>query len=149
MANFEFSEHLDESPAEVFDFMTNIDHASAIRPAIRAARLLESGPQGRVKRFEVKRQQGGHEVASEVSVLHGERPFRYTLATEREGLKLVYDYHLEPDNGGTKITLKGEVQGEKTRQALAWLVARTLESQDADLLRALKLAMARENEPGA
>lgn len=148
MAHFEFAEYIERMPEEVFDFMTKADNAGKIRPAIRGVKLLESGPLGRVKRFEVSRQQGGHEVLSEVSVLHGERPLRYTLATEREGLKLVYDYHLEREGTGTKITLKAEVQAEGAKRALAWLVTRVLENQDADLLRALEMALEREQEEG-
>lgn len=146
MPHFEVVEYIERMPEEVFDFMIDSEKAGKIRPAIRGARLLESGPQGRVKRFEVSRQQGGHEVDSQVSVLHGERPLRYTLATEREGLKLIYDYSLEREGTGTKITLKAEVQAEGPKRILAWLVARVLEGQDADLLRALEMAMERERE---
>lgn len=146
MPHFEVVEYIERTPEEVFDFMTDAENATKIRPAIRGVKLLESGPQGRVKRFEVSRQQGGHEVGSEVSVLHRERPLRYTLATEREGLKLIYDYSLERESTGTKITLKAEVQAEGAKRVLAWLVTLLLESQDADLLRALEMAMDRQLE---
>lgn len=144
MPGFELSEYIPHPPETVFDFMAAPENAGAIRAAIRDVELLESGPQGRVRRYRVTRQQGGHEVGLDVAVLNGERPYRYTLAAEKDKLRLIYDYKLEPEAEGTRVQLTAGVEAEGWRRGLAWLVAQTLRNQDRDLLAALRRAIEKQ-----
>ena len=148
MAGFELSEYIPFSPEAVFDFMTAPEHAGDIRAAIKNVELVEAGAQGRVGRYQVLRQQGGQEVPTEVTVLNGQRPYEYTVATEKDELRLVYDYQLKPEGEGTQIELRAEVEAEGWRKALAWLVAQQLRSGDGDLLKALRRAMEKQEKKG-
>lgn len=148
MAGFELSEYIPFPPEEVFDFMTAPGHAGDIRAAIKGVELVESGPEGRVERYRILRQQGGNEVPSEVTVLNGQRPYEYTVATEKDQLRLVYDYQLKSEGAGTQVELRAEVEAEGWRKVLAWLVAQQLRSGDGDLLKALRRAMEKEDKKG-
>lgn len=149
MAGFELSEYIPFPPEDVFDFMTATEHAGDIRAAIKDVELIEAGAQGRVGRYQVLRQQGGQEVPSVVTVLNGQRPYAYTVATEKDELRLVYDYQLKPEGEGTQVVLRAEVEAEGWRQVLAWMVAQKLRSGDGDLLKALRRAMEKQEKRGA
>jgi hypothetical protein len=146
MAGFELSEYIPFPPEDVFDFMTAAEHAGEIRAAIKDVELVEAGSQGRVGRHRILRQQGGQEVPSEVTVLNGQRPYGYTVATEKDELRMVYDYQLEPAGVGTQVALRAAVEAVGWRKVLAWLVANQLRSGDGDLLKALRRAMEKQEK---
>ena len=128
--------------------MTAPEHAGDIRAAIKDVELVPSCPEGRVERDRILRQQGGQEVPSEVTVLNRQRPYEHSVATEKDELRLVYDYQLKPEGEGTQVELRAEVEAEGWRKVLAWLVAQQLRSGDGDLLKALRRAMEKQKKKG-
>lgn len=146
MAGFRLSEYVRRPMEEVFEFLVDPGNTSLVAHEVRRVEPAGSDEKQAGARYIETRQVAGKEVHSEVEVVEFQRPYRYVVAQEREGLRAVYAYSLSPVDRGTRLELEAEINAEGPRAALAWLAAEVMRRRDADLLERVRQGMKRAEE---
>ena len=141
MAGFTLSERIQAAPQVVFAFLTTVENAAKVLPAVKKTeklgkRALEVGT-----RYLQVRQSAGRQHSAEYEVLELDEPTTYTVTTFQEGIQATYRYKLEPLGGSTLIRLECEVLGVGINKVLAWFVAGAMKRDDALILPKLRAAI--------
>jgi len=146
LAGFTLSERIQASPEDVFAFLTNVDNASKILPAVKKTEKLGSKPLDAGTRYLQVRQFAGSEYSAEYEVLELDPPSSYIVESVREGIRAAYRYKVEAVGGSTLIHLECVVVGEGFNKVLAWFVARAMERDDGSILVKLRQAYGAESD---
>lgn len=138
MAGFTLTEYIRAAPNKVFDFLLDMGQAQKVISSIKKTESLDKGPVKIGTRFRQARLYGGKEIEAEFEVLAYEPRKRFTVYSERNGIRAIYGYTLRPDAGGTILQLQCEVEGEGIRRPLAWIVAEAMRREDGGILQKMR-----------
>jgi uncharacterized protein YndB with AHSA1/START domain len=135
------SEFINRSPQEVFDFITDSDHAPKVGGSITSMVKLSEGPVGVGTRYRETRLMKGEEHEAELEVVEYDSNHRYAMKNETDGIETIYRYRFHPERGGTRVDLVCEVRGSGVKKLLIPVVVSVLKKEDGDHLERLKQAM--------
>ncbi|HSJ16118.1 MAG TPA: SRPBCC family protein [Longimicrobiales bacterium] len=113
---FSLLEDYDAPPARVYRALTDLDDAGAWMTGLVRIERLDPGPLVVGSRWRETRRMFGREASEEFEVTRLEPPAH--LALRCDGTKgasgcgeFLFDFELEPQAGGTRLTLHGEIRG--------------------------------------
>ena len=138
MAGFEMQEWIEADPEVVFQALHDTDLAPQIVESVVRSEQLTEGEVGVGTRFAETRMVNGEEATSELEVTVFEPNTRYSVSNVTEGITSVYNYHLTPENGGTRIKLVAEVSAGGLKKVIVPAVVGMLKKQDGDHLEHFK-----------
>ncbi len=118
MRAFTFAEEIRRSPAVVWAALTDLSAAPEWRSLIRSMATEDGGPLRVGRRVAVTFDIMGERRTrwSETVALEPER--RWALASSTGGLRGIFDYRLAPSSGGTRITLRLDLEATGVRAHL-------------------------------
>ncbi|MCD2441871.1 SRPBCC family protein [Agromyces sp. SYSU K20354] len=138
MKGFEFNEHIERSPQDVFEVLSNPTRATEFLDNITASSKLTDGPIAVGTKFRETRVVNGKEASADLLVSAYEPNTQVSISTEAEGIKVEYHYHLSPDGGGTRLKWTCELEASGLRRMMLPMVAGIMKKEDGDHLRRLK-----------
>ena len=103
MIRIEHNLEISRPPAEVFALLVDLDRLPDWQSSAIEARA--DGPLGLGSLVHEKRRFLGRELADQLEVVAFDPPRRLTLRSQGGPLKLTVDHALEPNGGGTRLTV--------------------------------------------
>lgn len=140
MAGFTMSEVIERPQEEVFDVLAHPDQVS-IMENIKSTEKISDGPVGVGTRYRETRLINGKEEVSELEVVQYEPHRQFSIASQVQGIRVVYEYTLQPQDGSTRIDWTCEVQASGLKKAMLPVVAGIMKKEDGDHLQKLKRAL--------
>jgi len=141
MRSFRFSHHIDRPAEEIFAFMMDFRTASRWRNMVRRMEVTGGGPIREGSKILMTMDVMGKVVQLETGVWRYEPPHRFGMRNTRQGVTGIFEYVLEPDASGTKVTFTCDIR----HHGLMWLTLPLLipgnRNRYRDQLAALKRAM--------
>ena len=117
MRSFRFSQHMDRSAEEIFAFMMDFRTASRWRNMVRRMEVVGAGPVREGSKILMTMDVMGKAVQLEAEVWRYEPPRRFGMRNTRQGITGIFEYVLEPDGTGTKVTFTCDIRPH----GLMWL----------------------------
>ena len=143
MIDFTLETHIDQPPAEVFDYVSDPDRLASWQTNTVSA--VADGPmQVGTRLREVHRTPGGKELESLVEVAEFE-PGRVFALRVVEGTPVHLRITLEPEDGGTRLRFRAYGQLSGGMRLLQPVIGRVLKRQFTEQLATLKRVL----EPAA
>ncbi|MCU1516286.1 MAG: hypothetical protein JWQ75_1007 [Pseudarthrobacter sp.] len=138
MNGFEFTEHIERSPQEVFEVISNPAEATKFLDNIKECRKLSDGPIAVGTTFRETRVMGGKEASTDLLVDAYEPNTHVGISAEAEGIKVAYNYRLSPEDNGTRLTWACELEAGGLRRMMLPMVAAIMKKEDGKHLLQLK-----------
>lgn len=104
----ELEEWIPAPVEDVFRRSTDFAGAPATMRGIQAVELLTPGPVGLGTRFRETRVMLGKQATEEMEVTAFDPPRSYVLGAENHGMRYRTELAMEPQRGGTRLTLRFE-----------------------------------------
>lgn len=138
MIGFQFTEHIERSPQEVFavlaDPTRSVDYVDGV---VHSAKVTD-GPLAEGSVIEETRRVKGKESTGQLRIITLDPPSAFALTSEAEGIIATYHYRLRPDSTGTRIEWTCELEADGLRRMMLPLVAAISKKEDGDHLARLK-----------
>ena len=115
------------TPAEVFDYLTDVSNLPAWQSGVHAAEL-EGDPRAGTKLREF-RHMLGRELRTTLEIEEYERPRVFSLRALDSPVPFAVRHVLEPDGDGTRLTVTGEGDAGLLPGFAAGIMARRAEKQ--------------------
>lgn len=148
MRSFRYSQHFDRSAEEIFAFMMDFRTASRWRNMVRRMEVVGGGPVREGSKISLTMDAMGKVVQLQGEVWRYEPPHRFGMRNTRQGITGVFEYVLEPDGAGTKVTFTCDIRPH----GLMWLTLPLLlpgnRQRYRGQLAALKRAMDQQQAQG-
>lgn len=144
MAGFELREWIACSPQQLFELITDTKRAPELVPAVTQMEKVTEGPVGVGTRYRETRVINGRPQTSELEIVRYDPPNGYAMRNITSSIETVYDYRLDPEEQGVRVTLKATVSGSGLKALMTPLVALILKREDGDHLERVK-AVAESN----
>ena len=138
MHGFEFSEHIERSPREVFEAISDPTKATEFLDNIRESRKLTDGPVGVGTTFRETRVVNGKEASADLVVTAYEPDTHFGIGTEAEGITVSYRYDVSPEGSGTRLKWVCELEAGGLRKMMLPMVAAIIKKEDGNHLATLK-----------
>lgn len=138
MNGFEFNEHIERAPQDVFEVLSNPTRATEFLDNITASTKLTDGPIGVGTMFRETRVVNGKESSVDLLVSTYEPNTHVGISAEAEGITVEYHYHLSPEGGGTRLKWTCELEASGLRKMMLPMVAGIMKKEDGDHLQKLK-----------
>jgi carbon monoxide dehydrogenase subunit G len=138
MNGFEFTEHIERSPRDVFAVLSDPTRATEFLDNIKASVKLTDGPVRVGTTFRETRVVNGKEASADLLVSAYDPDTHVGISTEAEGIKVEYRYRLSPEGGGTRLTWTCELHASGLRKVMLPMVAGIMKKEDGDHLQRLK-----------
>jgi uncharacterized protein YndB with AHSA1/START domain len=118
MRSFTYSVHIDRAPEAVWNYMLDFSQASRWRNLVRTVEVLTPGPVRLGSELKVTYDALG-KVRSTISDVWSFEPGRrFGTRNTEENVTGVFEYRLEPERDGTRVTFSCDVQPH----GFMWLV---------------------------
>ena len=141
MIDFTLQTHIDRSPADVFDYITDPAKLGTWQTNTVSSTPETDGPMGVGTRLrEFHRTPGGKQLTSVVEVCEYERGRRFALEVV-EGTPIDLRIALDADDGGTALTFRAHGRLTGAMRAAQPLLRRVLKRQFAGQLETLKTVL--------
>ena len=110
MRSFTYTIHIDRSPDTVWAYMMDFGNAPRWRNLVRDIEVLTPGPLRTGSELKVTFDVMGRQktATSEVCVLEPAR--RFGVRNTEQNVTGVFEYRLEPEAGGTRVSFSCEIQ---------------------------------------
>lgn len=138
MIAFQFTEHIDRSPQEVFAVLADPTRAVEYVDGVVKSSKVTDGPLAVGSVFEETRRVKSKEATGQLRIVTLDPPSVFALSSEAEGITATYRYHLHPDGKGTRIEWTCELAAGGLRRMMLPLVAAITKKEDGDHLARLK-----------
>lgn len=129
MTSFSKSFHIERTQQEVFDFMADPANDSKWRDSAISAEWLSEGPIQVGSQLKSVDKMLGRKIESTSEVTIWEPPNRYGQKTLGGPVPFEFTVSLEPENGGTKLTMEGQAEVGGFFKIAEGLVGKQLEKQ--------------------
>jgi hypothetical protein len=141
MRSFRYTQHIDRSPEEVFAFMMDFSNASRWRNMVRSIEVVGGGPvrQGSQLLLTLDLMGKTRQYVSELWAY--EPPRRIGQRNTAEGFSGTFEYTLEPEGSGTRVTFTCDIRPHGWRWLLLPLVMRGNRLRYRDQLASLERAI--------
>jgi uncharacterized protein YndB with AHSA1/START domain len=123
----EFSLTIGQPPAEVFDYLSDVEKLPEWQSS--AVESSAEGPMREGTRIKERRRLLGREAQTELEVTAYEPPRRLTLRSLSGPVRLTVDHELVEKDGGTLLRLVAEGQSSTFLKLAQPLLARTVEGE--------------------
>lgn len=138
MMAFQFTEHIDRSPQEVFAVLADPTSAvEYVEGVVKSAKVTD-GPLAVGSVIEETRRVKSKEATGQLRIVALDPPTAFAVASEAEGITATYLYRLHPDGNGTRIEWTCELAAGGLRRMMLPLVAAITKKEDGDHLARLK-----------
>jgi len=138
MIAFQFTEHIDRSPQEVFAVLADPTSAVEYVDGVVKSAKVTDGPLAVGSVIEETRRVKSKEATGQLRIVALETPTAFAVASEAEGITATYLYRLHPDGNGTRIDWTCELAASGLRRMMLPLVAAITKKEDGDHLARLK-----------
>ena len=110
MRSFTYTIHIDRSPEKVWAYMMDLSKAPRWRNLVRHIEVVTPGPLRAGSQLKITFDVQGRQkmVMSEVWALEPAR--RFGVRNTEQNVTGVFEYHLEPDGRGTRVSFSCSVQ---------------------------------------
>jgi carbon monoxide dehydrogenase subunit G len=140
MRSFTYSEHVDRPPDEIFAFMTDFAAAPRWRSLVRKVELASPGPIGAGSKLVITMDVMGRIRQTVSEVWAYDPPRRDGVRNTESNVTGVFEYILEPEDGGTRVRFTCDIQPHRLMWlAMPWLLKGN-RSRYRDQLQRLKHA---------
>jgi len=126
---------------QVFDFATDLDHASLFLPGVERIELLTPGALRAGSRFRETRRSGKKSRSAIIEVTEHTRPTVHAAKAAMAGMQAKYTFRFTPVDGETLVEMIAEVRGSWLWRPFLGLMARVMEKEDGEYLSRLKTAI--------
>jgi Polyketide cyclase / dehydrase and lipid transport len=141
MRTFTFTEQIGRAPADVFAFMMDFNTAPRWRNMVRRMEIVGGGPPRQGSKILVTLDVMGKTVQIESELWLYDPPHRFGQRNTRGGFASTFEYILEPNPSGTRVTYTCDVRTQGLRQLLLPLVIRDHRYRYKNQLATLKRAI--------
>lgn len=141
MFDFKKSVQINRSPDEVFEFMSDPSNDPKWRDSAVSSEWISEGPTQVGSRFKSVDRILGREIEAISEVTKWNPPHRYGQKSAEGPVPFELDITLEPDDGGTRVTLVGQAEMGGFFKIAEGLAGRQLEKQIEKDLAGLKRAL--------
>ena len=138
MIAFQFTEHIERSPQEVFAVLANPTRAVEYVDGVVKSAKVTDGPLAVGSVIEETRRVKSKEATGQLRIVALDPPTAFAVASEAEGITATYLYRLYPDGHGTRIEWTCELAAGGLRRMMLPLVAAITKKEDGDHLARLK-----------
>ena len=113
---------IDRDPETVFGHLAAVEATPSWYSAVQSAAPLTSGPVGVGSRYRFERQSPSGPAVNDLQFTVFQPPSLFTIASRSGPAPFIYRYVLRPAaDGGTHLTLEGEISGKGLTGAAALL----------------------------
>lgn len=148
MRAFRYDQHIERPQEEVFAYMMDFRTASRWRNMVRSIEVVGGGPVHEGSKLLMTMDVMGETRRGESEVWRYEPPHRVGQRNTRSGVTGVFEYILEPDTVGTKVTFTCDIRPHGMMWlALPW-VLRSNRKRFRDQLAMLKRAIEGRDSSG-
>lgn len=138
MIEFSKTFHIDRPQQEVFDFMADPANDVKWRDSAVSAEWTSEGPVGVGSRLKSVDKLMGREIESTSEVTVYDPPHKLGQKTIGGPMPFEFTVSLEPENGGTKLTMAGKAEAGGFFKLAEGLVGKQLKKQIETDLKGLK-----------
>ena len=149
MRSFRFSQHIDRAAEEIFAFMMDFRTAPRWRNMVRRMEVAGAGAVREGSKILLTMDVRGQTVQLEAEVWRYEPPRRFGMRNTDHGITGIFEYVLEPDGAGTKVTFSCDIRPHGLMWLLLPLILPGNRGRYRGQLAALKRAMEQETRVGA
>ena len=118
MRTFTYTEHIERAPDAVFAFMMDFSKASRWRNLVRTMEIVGGGPPREGSQIAVTFDVAGRTQTVLSTLWAYDPPRRIGQRNTQSGVTGTFEYRLDPDPAGTKVTFTADV----TPHGLMWLL---------------------------
>ena len=118
MRAFSFTTHIDRPAREVWDYVIDLAQSSRWRPMTRSMETEDGRPIHVGQKLRVTLEVLGKVMVRESETREFEPPRRWVVRSEHNGVEGFFEYVVEPERGGARVTLRCDV---KAHAFLPWL----------------------------
>jgi carbon monoxide dehydrogenase subunit G len=135
---FRFSEQIARPPQDVFGVVSDPRQATGFLENITDSVQLTDGPIGVGTVFRETRVVRGKAASADLLITAHEPATHVAVSTEAEGITVTYDYHLTPEDSGTRLVWTCDLEATGLRRMMLPIVAAIMKREDGDHLQRLK-----------
>jgi hypothetical protein len=118
MRSFTYSAHIDRPPAHVFGFMMDFDNAPKWRSLVKRIEIVGPAPVQRGSQVLVTMDVMGKTKQAVSEIWSYDPPHRVGFRNTASGITGQFEYVLEPDRDGTRVTFTADI----SPRGFAWLL---------------------------
>ena len=141
MRTFTYTEHIDRAPGDVFAFMMDFSQASRWRNMVRSMEMVGGGPPREGAQIRVTFDVAGHQHAVVSTIWAYDPPRRLGQRNTQQGVTGTFEYRLDPEASGTRVTFTADVRPHGVMWLVFPLLLRHHRARYRDQLANLKRAM--------
>ena len=141
MASFEITLFINRSPQEIFDFTTNPDNDHLWQETLVSSEWVTPEPAGAGSIKKVVIRFLGRNMEGTVEYISWDPPDSYRFKSDDGPFSLAGTTKFEPKEGGTQMTLEGQIEGNGLLKLLVGFVAGQAKKQDIKNFNALKIIL--------
>jgi hypothetical protein len=118
MRSFSYTIHIDRSPEQVWNYMMDFSNAPRWRNLVRDIEVLTPGPLRTGSELKVTFDVMGREKTAISEVWAFEPPRHFGVRNTENNVTGLFDYRLEPERGGTRVSFSCEIKP----RGMMWLL---------------------------
>jgi len=141
MRTFTYTDHIERSPEAVFAFMMDFSKAPRWRNLVRSMEVVGGGPPREGSDLSVTFDVAGQPRTVVSTIWAYDPPRRFGQRNTQGGVTGTFEYRLDPDPSGTKITFTADVRPHGFMWLVFPLLLRGHRARYRDQLANLKRAM--------
>jgi carbon monoxide dehydrogenase subunit G len=147
MRSFTYTIHIDRAPDTVWTYMMDLSKASRWRNLVRSVAVRTPGPVRVGSELEITFDVMGKTRRAISEVWAYEPARRFGVRNTESQVTGVFEYSLQPDGAGTRVTFSCDVRPHGLMWLLAPLLLKSNRTRYADQLLNLKNEVERITEP--
>lgn len=120
MGKLELTERIEAPVSETFRAFTDFRALPERISGITKVEMVTDGPVGKGTRFRETRVVFGKEATEEFEVTEFEPDARYVMACDSCGVHWEYEHAFTPEDGGTRVDVRGTAEGGGLISKLMW-----------------------------
>lgn len=126
---------------QVFDFATDLTHASKLLPNITQVEMITEGGMKPGAKFRETRVMRGRAHTAVIEVVDHQRPTIHSARAGMMGMVATYTFRFTPEGSGTRVDMDADVQGNFLWWLFLGMITRAMEKEDGEYLVRLKNAI--------
>ncbi|MFB5661125.1 SRPBCC family protein [Alteribacillus sp. HJP-4] len=138
MNAFEKKEIINETPEEVFSFISDPTNAPDYIKDIVKIEILTSNDISTGTRYRETRKIGKRQASAVIEVSHYKPPREVAFTSKLTGMKITYYYHTEAHEEGSELTLTCSIESRGVMRLFNGIMKKMLLRQDGDHLNEVK-----------
>lgn len=126
---------------QCFDYLTDPSKMPAWDPNVIESKLVTPGPMVVGSKLQQVRKQGKKEMNCSADVIEHQPYSKHCVRTNIMGINATFAYSFEPENAGTQMSVRAELEGKGLAKLFEGFMGKMCEKVDNDIFDRIASAM--------